>query len=194
MIRSLVRLPLAAALLAVLLLARPVGKLDVLEAAARGPALLVLPAAVLLTVAVLLVTPLLITTLLITTLPITTLLITTLLVALALAGLVFGLDLPFGRLVGGVLGVGLLGLLHGWLALAVGAAVPNRGLAIGVAAALAGVGYLIDRWLGTDPWFLCIGALVGNAAGLYMIWLRAARMDREEAAVAAELAAGSGPT
>ncbi len=46
----------------------------------------------------------------------------------------------------------------------------------------AGLGWLADRWLGTGPWLLGIGAVVGNAAGLYLIWLRGARMDREEAA------------
>lgn len=46
----------------------------------------------------------------------------------------------------------------------------------------AGIGWLLDRWLGTGPWLLAIGALVGNAAGLYLIWLRGGRMDRAEAA------------
>ncbi len=46
----------------------------------------------------------------------------------------------------------------------------------------AGIGFLIDRWLGTDPWFLAIGALVGNAAGIYLVWLRSGRM--QDAAVA----------
>jgi len=64
--------------------------------------------------------------------------------ALALAGVVFGLDLPYGRLVGGVMGIGLLGLLHGWLAVAVGAARPSRALAIGVPAAAAAAAYLIS--------------------------------------------------
>jgi beta-exotoxin I transport system permease protein len=63
--------------------------------------------------------------------------------ALALASPVFGLDLPFGRLAGGVLGIGLLALLHGWLALAVGAAWASRALAIGIPAALAAAAYLV---------------------------------------------------
>jgi ATP synthase protein I len=46
----------------------------------------------------------------------------------------------------------------------------------------AGVGWLTDRWLGTGPWFFAIGALIGNAAGLYLIWLRAERMSREDLA------------
>lgn len=34
----------------------------------------------------------------------------------------------------------------------------------------AGIGWLVDRWLGTAPWFLAIGALVGNGAGLRIDW------------------------
>jgi ATP synthase protein I len=34
-------------------------------------------------------------------------------------------------------------------------------------AAFTGVGWLLDRWLGTDPWFLIGGILVGSAGGLY---------------------------
>jgi len=55
----------------------------------------------------------------------------------------------------------------------------------------AGVGWLIDRWLGTDPWFLASGALLGNAAGIYLIWLRGRRMDAAEAAEAARPLPGS---
>lgn len=44
----------------------------------------------------------------------------------------------------------------------------------------AAIGWLIDRWLGTEPWFLAIGAIVGNAAGLYLIWLRGRRLDALE--------------
>lgn len=46
----------------------------------------------------------------------------------------------------------------------------------------AGIGWLVDRWLGTEPWFFAIGALLGNAAGIYLIWLRSRRMDEAEAA------------
>lgn len=38
-----------------------------------------------------------------------------------------------------------------------------------------GIGWLVDRWLGTMPWFLVAGALIGNAAGLFLIWLRSGR-------------------
>jgi len=44
----------------------------------------------------------------------------------------------------------------------------------------AAVGWGIDRWLGTEPWFLAIGAIVGNAAGIYLVWLRSGRMDASE--------------
>lgn len=30
-----------------------------------------------------------------------------------------------------------------------------------------GLGYLLDRWLGTDPWLLIVGIVLGSAAGLY---------------------------
>ena len=56
---------------------------------------------------------------------------------------VFGLDLSYGRLAGGILGLALLGLFHGWLALAVGAARPGRGLAIAIPAGAAAIAYLI---------------------------------------------------
>jgi len=48
----------------------------------------------------------------------------------------------------------------------------------------AGIGWLVDRWLGTAPWFLAVGALVGNAAGIYLVWLRGRRLDSIEANVA----------
>jgi len=50
----------------------------------------------------------------------------------------------------------------------------------------AGIGWLLDRWLGTAPWFLAVGALVGNAAGIYLVWLRSRRMDAREAAADAD--------
>ena len=49
----------------------------------------------------------------------------------------------------------------------------------------AGIGWLIDGWLGTAPWFLAIGAILGNAAGIYLVWLRGRRMDAVEARDAA---------
>lgn len=43
-----------------------------------------------------------------------------------------------------------------------------------------GIGWLLDRWLGTDPVLMIVGALIGNFAGLYLIWLRSGRMDDAE--------------
>jgi len=33
--------------------------------------------------------------------------------------------------------------------------------------ALAGVGWLVDRWLATKPWFLAAGVVLGSIVGLY---------------------------
>ncbi|MEX2503932.1 MAG: AtpZ/AtpI family protein [Egicoccus sp.] len=56
----------------------------------------------------------------------------------------------------------------------------------------AGLGWLVDRWLGTPPWFLVIGGLIGNFAGLYLVYLRGERMNAEEAR-RREVAAGRTP-
>ena len=42
------------------------------------------------------------------------------------------------------------------------------------------IGWLVDRWLGSGPWVMVAGALVGNFAGLYLIWLRSGRAQAEE--------------
>jgi len=64
-------------------------------------------------------------------------------VVLASLDPVFGLDLGLGRLAAALAGIFALGVLHGWLALAVGTAVPSRALALGIPAALAAAGYLV---------------------------------------------------
>lgn len=46
----------------------------------------------------------------------------------------------------------------------------------------AGAGWLLDRWLDTDPWFLIAGAILGNSLGIYLMWLRS---DPERATRAA---------
>ncbi|HEY7705920.1 MAG TPA: ABC transporter permease subunit [Gaiellaceae bacterium] len=61
----------------------------------------------------------------------------------AFDGLV-GLDLSLERLAGGILGLGLHGVLYAWLAIAVAAARPGRGLAIAIPAGVAAAGYLIN--------------------------------------------------
>jgi len=55
-----------------------------------------------------------------------------------------GLELSYGRLAAAAIGLLALGILHGWLALAVGAAFPSRALAIGVPTGLAAAGYLVN--------------------------------------------------
>jgi ATP synthase protein I len=32
---------------------------------------------------------------------------------------------------------------------------------------LCGVGWVLDRWLGTKPWLLVLGTVLGAAAGFY---------------------------
>lgn len=41
-----------------------------------------------------------------------------------------------------------------------------------------GVGWLLDRWLGTWPWLFAIGVLLGFGAGLYLVWIRSAAAQR----------------
>ena len=72
--------------------------------------------------------------------------------SLALASPIFDLGLSFERLAGAIVGIGLLALLHGWLALAIGAAWPSRAAAIGVPAALAAGAYLIGGLHGLASW------------------------------------------
>ena len=38
---------------------------------------------------------------------------------------------------------------------------------IGAIILLGGIGYAIDRWLGTTPWFLLAGLLLGLVVGFY---------------------------
>jgi ABC-2 type transport system permease protein len=73
-------------------------------------------------------------------------------VALLLCSLVFDLDLSAGRVAGAAASVGVLGLLHGWIALAVGGFTPSRALATAVPAALAAAGYLIAGLQGLADW------------------------------------------
>ncbi len=72
--------------------------------------------------------------------------------ALALASRLFDLGLPLGRLAGGLLGVFLLALVHGWLSIATGAARPSRALSIGVPAAMAAAAYLVGGLHAVAGW------------------------------------------
>ena len=43
-----------------------------------------------------------------------------------------------------------------------------------------GIGWLVDRWLGSGPWVMVGGFLVGFATGMYLIYLRAQEQGRIE--------------
>ena len=62
------------------------------------------------------------------------------------------LDVGLERLAGAVLAMGLLALLHGWLAVAVGAARPGKSLAIAVPAGFAAFGYLVNGLYSQAGW------------------------------------------
>lgn len=38
---------------------------------------------------------------------------------------------------------------------------------VGAVVGMMLVGYFVDRWLGTEPWILVAGTLIGVAVGLY---------------------------
>lgn len=35
-----------------------------------------------------------------------------------------------------------------------------------------GIGWLLDRWLRTEPWFIVLGFVIGTTAGFYLMYLR----------------------
>jgi F0F1-type ATP synthase assembly protein I len=43
-----------------------------------------------------------------------------------------------------------------------------------------GIGWLLDRWLGTGPWILAAGLLLGAALGTYLVFLRADAQGKAE--------------
>lgn len=69
----------------------------------------------------------------------------------ALDGLI-GLGLNFGHLAGAILGVAVLGLFYGWLAVAVGASWPSKLLALGVPAGYAAAAYLVGGLHALASW------------------------------------------
>jgi ABC-2 type transport system permease protein len=89
-------------------------------------------------------------------------------ISIALLDPVVGLDLSSWNLVQALVSLGALGLLFGWSALALGAALPSRAVAIGVPAGVAAAAYLVGglhslaSWL--DPFrYLSPFWLVGQA-------------------------------
>ena len=79
-----------------------------------------------------------------------------------------GLDLSASKLGAAVVSLAALGLLYGWLALAVGAVIPSRALAIGIPAGAAAAAYLVNGLHGLAGWldpfrFLSPFWLVGSS-------------------------------
>ncbi len=55
------------------------------------------------------------------------------------------------------------------------------GLEMGLAVAVGvGIGYYLDRWLGTEPWFLIVFLFFGIAAGFRNLFRALRRMEKEE--------------
>ncbi|MEX2651905.1 MAG: AtpZ/AtpI family protein [Acidimicrobiia bacterium] len=48
-----------------------------------------------------------------------------------------------------------------------------------VGSILAGalLGYLTDLWLGTDPWFLIVGIVLGSYSGFMRMWAYSKRIE-----------------
>jgi ATP synthase protein I len=42
-----------------------------------------------------------------------------------------------------------------------------------------GMGYMLDRWLGTKPWLMVVFFFLGSAAGVLNVWRAASRTDRK---------------
>jgi F0F1-type ATP synthase assembly protein I len=40
------------------------------------------------------------------------------------------------------------------------------------------LGYLADVWLGTDPWLVIVGILLGSYSGFMNMWHHAKKMDK----------------
>ncbi len=45
-----------------------------------------------------------------------------------------------------------------------------------------GIGWLLDRWLETAPWFLVAGFTLGFGLGMYLVFLRANEQGKAEEA------------
>ena len=51
-------------------------------------------------------------------------------------------------------------------------------LVAGIAVGL-GIGWALDRWLGTGPWLMVVFFFLGSAAGILNVWRTMERMARE---------------
>jgi ABC-2 type transport system permease protein len=121
--------------------------------------------------------------------------------AIAILDPIVGLDLSKTNLVEAVLALAVLGVFFGWTALALGATVPSRALAIGVPAGFAAAAYLVGglhalaSWL--DPfrflspfWLVgsgplrngadALGVLVVAAAAFVVLAIGAWRVERRD--------------
>lgn len=102
--------------------------------------------------------------------------------ATAAASPVAGMDIGVGSAATASLAMVLLGLEHGWLALAVGAATGRRGLAIGVASVFAVAGYVLyvlgalvesfEPWRPLSPFHQALeGGPLGAGLPLAYLWM-----------------------
>jgi ABC-2 type transport system permease protein len=99
-----------------------------------------------------------------------------------LMSVVLGMDLGLGDVAVGSLAMVLLGIEHGWLALAVGAATGRRALAIGVASTVAVAGYVlfviaqlveaVRPWQPLSPFDQALrGGPLGGGLQLSFVWM-----------------------
>lgn len=122
-------------------------------------------------------------------------------IAIGVLNPVFDLGLSTGHIAQAVSGLALLGLLFAWLAVGLGAALGNRGLAVALPAGLAAAGYLVSGlhslagwldpfrvlsafwWIGTSPLQNGIrgwGALVVGLAAIVALLAGAALVERRD--------------
>lgn len=111
------------------------------------------------------------------------------------SGVAFDMQLPVGDIAVGSLAMVLLGLEHGWLALAVGAASGRRGLALGVASTVAVAGYVLyvlglfveamEPWQPLSPFHQALdaGPLGGGGVPVVFAWMALAAVVFVGAAV-----------
>ena len=123
--------------------------------------------------------------------------------ALAISNPIFDLGLSASHVVQAVSGLALLGLLFGWLALAIGAATGKHGVAVALPAGLAAGSYLVSGlhslagwldplrflsvfwWIGTSPLqhgIRGVGALVVGLAAVAVLGTGAALVGRRDLA------------